>query len=125
MYTPEQLDILLREAMAGLRINDSDNTYNSNNTKYSNNSNNSNNTSNRNSKRSLTPAQALVIAGILGGSLSVFSVLADADQNISIVLQGSLKKKNNGADEQLDKIIAQLGRVPFDDIVAAMVRRLK
>lgn len=123
MYTSEQLDVLLQEALAGLGINNnsSDNTYNNNvsSNRYSSNSNK------KSKGLSLTPAQALVLAGILGGSLTVFSVLVDADQNINIVLNGSLKRKGNSNDDQLDKMMAKLGRVPFDDIVAAMVRRLK
>ena len=117
MYSSEQLDILLQEAMAGLGIqNKAENSY------YNNNSSKSG-INKKNNKMSLTSAQALVIAGLLGGSLSVFSVLVDANQQINIVLTGSLKKKSN--DEQLDNVLAQLGKVPFDDVVAAMVRRLR
>ena len=118
MYSSEQLDILLQEAMAGLGIeNDVDN--NCSNNRMSNKSNRSN----KGNKISLTPAQALVIAGLLGGSLSVFSVLVYANQQVSIVLTGSLKKQNN-TNKQLDQIMDQLGKVPFDDVVAALGRRL-
>jgi len=117
MYSSEQLDLLLQEAMAGLGIqNKTENSYNNSN-------HNKNRTSQKRNKMTLTSAQALVIAGLLGGSLSVFSVLVDADQEINIVLTGSLKKKTN--NDQLDSVLEQLGKVPFDDVIAAMVRRLR
>lgn len=117
MYSSEELDLLVQEALDSLGIQ---NKSEGNEDKKGNYRRNKN--QNRNSLN-LTTAQALVIAGILGGSLSVFSVLVDANQEINIVLTGSLKKKDN--NDKLDGILDQLGKVPFDDVVAAMVRRLR
>ncbi len=118
MYSSDQLDILIQEAMTSLGMQN--NTQNDN-TKSKNYSRNTK--SQKQTKKNLTSAEALVIAGILGGSLTVDSVLVDANQTINIVLTGSLKKKSN--NDKLDGILDQLGKVPFDDVVAAMLRRMR
>lgn len=48
----------------------------------------------------LTPAQLLVIAGFLGGSLEFHSVLVRKDQTLEIVLTGSL-----GHRTKLDRFV--------------------
>lgn len=67
---------------------------------------------------SITPAQALVIAGILAGTLEVTSVLVDKNQVVEILLSGSLKKKT-----PLEKMIDQIGKMPFDDVMRALMDR--
>ncbi len=64
----------------------------------------------------LTPSQLLIIAGFLGGVLNVDSVLVSRDQVIQIVLSGSLKRKT-----QLDKIMEQIGKLPFDQVVKSIM----
>ena len=64
----------------------------------------------------LTPARLLVIAGLLSDALVVDSVLVDRDQNIEIVITGSLKRKT-----QLDTVMRQIGQLPFEEVVAAIV----
>lgn len=67
----------------------------------------------------LTAAKALVIAGLLGDALVVNSVLVNRDQVVEIVLTGSLRQKT-----QLEKILDQIGEMPFDEVVRAIVDRL-
>ncbi len=67
----------------------------------------------------ITPEQALVIAGILGNALKVESVLVDRNQNVEIVLTGSLRRKT-----QMDKLMDQIGSMPFDSVVKAFIERL-
>ncbi len=67
----------------------------------------------------LNPSQLLVIAGIVGGVLEVDSVLVDRNQAIEIVLIGSLKRKT-----QLDMIMKQIGKMPFDQVVAAIMNNV-
>lgn len=67
----------------------------------------------------LSPEQVLVIAGILGNVLFVDSVLVDKRQNIEIVLTGTLKQKT-----QMDKLMDQIGSMPFDNVVKAFMERL-
>jgi hypothetical protein len=64
----------------------------------------------------LDPAQLLVIAGILSGALVVRSVWINNDQTAQIVLTGNLKRKT-----QLDKVMQQIGQLPFDQVVKAIV----
>lgn len=64
----------------------------------------------------LTPSQLLIIAGFLTGTLEVNSVLISKDQIIEIVLTGTLKKKT-----QLDKVMEQIGKMPFDRVVKAII----
>jgi hypothetical protein len=111
VFSPDQLDMLMKEAMAELGKHDLKNQG-----KIGRKSN----LVGVNGR--LTTAQALVILGILSGSLSVFSVLVDADQVVSIVLQGSLKKEEKN---EVDNILAQIGHLPFDDVVKAMMKRIK
>lgn len=67
---------------------------------------------------SITPTQALVIAGILGGTLEVASVLVDTRQVVQILLTGSLKRKTT-----LDKMMEQMGNMKFDDVMQALLNR--
>ncbi len=67
----------------------------------------------------ITPSQALVIGGIIGGVLNIESVLVDKNQIVEIVLSGSLKKKT-----ELEKMLDQIGSMPFDDVIRTMLERL-
>ena len=68
---------------------------------------------------SITPEQALVIAGIPGNALKVESVLIDRRQNVEIVLIDTLRRKT-----QMDKLMDQIGSMPFDNVVKAFIERL-
>lgn len=67
----------------------------------------------------ISPEQALVIASLLGNALRVESVLVDRNQAVEIVLTGTLKRKT-----QMDKLMDQIGSMPFDDVVKAFLQRL-
>jgi hypothetical protein len=111
VFSPDQLDILMKEAMAELGKHD---------LKGQGKIGRKNNLVGVNGR--LTTAQAIVILGILTGSLNVFSVLVDADQLVSVVLRGTLKKEEKN---EIDNIVAQIGNLPFDDVVKAMLKRIK
>lgn len=64
----------------------------------------------------LNPSQLLVIAGIIAGGLQVESVLVNRNQSIEIVLIGELKRKT-----QLDKIMEQIGKMPFDQVMKSII----
>jgi hypothetical protein len=70
-------------------------------------------------KLGITPSQAIVIGGILGGVLNIESVLVDKNQTVEIVLSGSLKKKT-----VLEKMLDQVGSMPFDEVIKTMLERL-
>jgi len=109
VFEQDNLNKILRDVMGCLNRNASGSNSNKNK---------SNNNSNGN-KLSITPAQALVIAGIVGGVLDVDSILVDRDQIVQIVLEGSLKKKT-----ELEKMLDEIGSMPFDEVVKAMLERL-
>ena len=67
----------------------------------------------------MTPSQALVIAGVLVGVLQVESVLVSRDQVVDILLRGSLKQKT-----PLEKMLDQIGGMPFDEVMKALLDRL-
>ena len=67
----------------------------------------------------ITPSQALVITGILGGALEVDSILVNKEQEVQILLIGSLKQKT-----PLEKVMDQIGSMPFDEVMKAMLGRL-
>lgn len=68
---------------------------------------------------SLTPVQLLVIMGIITGSLDIDSLLVDKNQEIQILLVGSLKQKTS-----LEKMFDDVGKMPFDDVLRALMGRL-
>lgn len=107
MFQPGDLNNLLKDAMSRL------------NPTASNNSITRKNSQDASSKGlTLTPSNALVIAGLLSGSLNVLSVLIDRDQAVQIVLEGSLKQKTD-----LEKMLDQIGSMPFDDVLKAILGR--
>jgi hypothetical protein len=64
----------------------------------------------------LLPSELLVIAGIVCDVLQVQSVLVDRRQAIEVVLVGSLKQHT-----QLDKVMEQIGKMPFDQVVKSIL----
>lgn len=83
-------------------------------------SGNSNGSHNNDSGISITPSQALVIAGLIGGVLEVTSILVDRSQLVQIVLSGSLKKKT-----ELEKLMDHVGNQPFEEVMKAVLEKLK
>ena len=112
MFSPEQMDSLLKEVMKRMSGQGGEN-----NTEQSGTSGNVNNYDGKQVK--LTPAKLLVITGILGGVFEVDSVLMNKNQLVQIVLAGSLKRKT-----QLEKILDHIGDMPFDEVVKTFLNRL-
>lgn len=106
MFSSEQLNSMAKTIMESLGLNTRENC--------------SHETSNAGKKNVImTPAQALVVAGILGGVLEVNSILVDRDQIVQIVLEGSLKKKT-----EMEMMLDKIGSRPFDEVVKAILGRL-
>ncbi|MFZ5942697.1 MAG: hypothetical protein ACOYVD_01180 [Bacillota bacterium] len=66
----------------------------------------------------LTPAQVLIILGILGGVLFVDSIQVTKDQLINIVLQGSLQRPTKA-----DKVLEEMGSMSFDQVMQALIKK--
>ncbi|MFE5319150.1 hypothetical protein ACFQ88_10610 [Paenibacillus sp. NPDC056579] len=66
----------------------------------------------------LTPQQIIVIAGLLTNALSVDSVLIDKDQEIEIVLVGSLRRKT-----KLDRLVDEVSQMNVGDLIESLIRR--
>ncbi len=66
----------------------------------------------------LQPQKLLVILGLLAGVLEVDSILVDRDQVVQILLEGSLRRKT-----KLDKMLDEIGEMPFDDVLRAIINR--
>lgn len=99
------MNSLLKEAMKQLGIDTQDGNKDGNKS--------------NNKRISINPSTALVIIGLLSGVLQVDSVLVDRDQTVEFVLSGSLKQKT-----QLEKIMDQIGTMPFDEVMKAFLGRL-
>lgn len=90
------------------------NPKNSRKTNRNENHNENNNTSK--SCINLIPSKLIVIAGFLSGVLEVNSVLVSRDQEVQIVLTGSLKQQT-----QLDQVMEQIGKLPFDQVIKSII----
>lgn len=109
MFSSDQINTLIEEAMTRLGMRD-----------YDDNKDDKNKGGNNREKKNidLTPSEILVIVGILAGALQVDSVLVDRDQSVEITLVGSLKRKT-----QLEKIMDQVGTMPFDEVMKNILGR--
>lgn len=106
MFSPDQLNSVSKIIMEKLNGND---TRNSNHDKTSGvNADKSNVT--------LNAAQALVILGIVTNALDIDSILIGREQNVEILLSGSLKQKT-----ELQKTIEGIGKLPFADVIKAVI----
>lgn len=109
MFTPENLNKILKDVMRSFSTDAPD----------KNSDKNKKNCQSNMSKINITPSQALVIAGIIGGVFDVDSLLIGKDQRVEILLSGSLKQKT-----ELEKMLDEIGSMPFDEVVKAMLGRL-
>lgn len=66
----------------------------------------------------LTPQQIIVIAGLLTNSLSVDSVLIDKNQEIEVVLVGSLRRKT-----RLDRLMDEVSQMNVGELIESLTRR--
>lgn len=73
-------------------------------------------------KINLNPSQILVILALLAGTLQVNSIVINREQGVDIILTGSLKKEE---ESEIDKIMKQLGHLPFDEVMKSMLKRFK
>ena len=112
MFSSGQMDTIMRKALSQLGIEDQPCDNDKQKEKHKDDKTKDN-------KINLTPAQILVVSGILGGALSVDSFLVDKDQQIQILLTGSLKRKT-----ELEKVMDEIGKKPFDQVLKAMLGRL-
>ncbi|MDO7908047.1 hypothetical protein Q5741_16665 [Paenibacillus sp. JX-17] len=78
------------------------------------------NGSSQNSKKaqSLSPQQIAVIVGLLANVLDVDSILLDRNQQIQIVLTGSIRKKNKA-----DRIAEELDNISVAELINAFLRK--
>lgn len=67
----------------------------------------------------LTPAEIMLVAGILTDALSIESLSVNRDQQIQIVVGGSLKRKT-----ELEKTLDEIGQKPFDEVLKALLTRM-
>lgn len=89
---------------------------------FDDNCNDENNQKDRSIKKrlaNLTAAQIMVIAGIFTDVLSVQSLSIDRDQQVQIILGGSLKRKT-----ELEKTLDEIGQKPFDEVLKALLGRI-
>lgn len=108
MFSPNHLDLLLKKIMDQMGVDvGKDNTGDKNNQDNQ-----------KNNCPKLAPSQILVILGLFTGVFEVTSVLVDNTQQVQIVLSGSLKRKT-----QLEKMMDQIGEMPFDDVMKAVIGR--
>lgn len=125
----------------------------STNANGNNNANGKSSKSNKNCNINISPAEALVIGGLLTGALEVFSLLIDVEQNIAITIIGSFKDimpdnnslsssqntpstcSNNqpqnstsseaSSNANVRAIFDQLGNIPVNDVLRAIVDKMK
>ncbi|WP_166246474.1 hypothetical protein [Paenibacillus turpanensis] len=68
-------------------------------------------------KPRLSPQQLAVIAGLLSNALIVESVLVDKDQQLQIVLSGTLRRKS-----RTDRLIEELRDVSVGDLIKSLLQ---
>lgn len=102
MFSKEQVDMLVKKAMSQLGREEPPESKKDKN--------------NKKCLPDLNTSQILVIIALLGGVLDVNSFLVDKNQDIQIVLTGTLKQKT-----QLEKVMEQVGKRPFDEVMKAML----
>ncbi|MFZ5965702.1 MAG: hypothetical protein ACOYVK_00795 [Bacillota bacterium] len=101
MSLTDQSDVIVKKAMTRLNVKNT-----------------------RKKRINLRESELLVIAGILAGALTTFSVYVDANRHVSIVVHGDLVKID-GSENELDQIMGQVGTMPFDKVLSAMIKRIE
>jgi hypothetical protein len=117
VFSKDQMDLLMKKVASQLGMDEESEPPCAKNKKSKKSSNN-NNSNNNNCKLNLDPSQILIILALLTKTLEVESVLIDRDQQIQILLSGSLKQKT-----QLEKIMDQVGTMPFDEVMKTLLGR--
>lgn len=128
MFTPEQINLLLKQISSQLGMMNSDivrktDSCDGNESgSWSSNSGTNGGGTGNSKPVILTPSTALVTAGLLTGALIVDSVLVDRNQTIQIVLEGSLKIEKK-EKTKMDMILEEVGSMPFDQVMKALLDR--
>ncbi|WZL72694.1 hypothetical protein QBE52_16755 [Clostridiaceae bacterium 35-E11] len=112
MFSKDQMDLLMKKIMSQLNIDEEEDPQCQSNKKQRSNNNNNN------CKLDLSPSQILIILALISGALEVDSLLVDKNQEIQIVLVGTLKQKT-----QMEKIMDQVGTMPFDEVMRTLLGR--
>ena len=112
MFSPNDFNNLLAQVLGQLGIDPVTVNQAINNGNCGNNNGNKNGNNNGDIIPPITPAKALVIAGLLTGVLEAKSISVDRDQVIGIALEGSLTRPT-----PMDKLMDQLGTLPFDTVM--------
>jgi len=86
-------------------------------------SSNNTNTNSNSCKINITPAQALVIGGLLTGVFDIYSFQIDIYQNIEITLLGTFKQEESNKPDT-DSLLESLNSVPLDVVLKSIINRL-
>ncbi len=113
MFSEEDLD-RFKKIVDQLKISTANNHQGNDNEKPDDNENNAKACPN------ITPSAILVIAGLLSGALEVSSVLVSKNQIVEVVLAGSLRRQT-----QLEKIMEQIGKRSFEEVIQAMLNGIR
>lgn len=72
----------------------------------------------KNGSKNWSPQQLAVMVGLLTKALSVDSVMIDKDQNIEIVLGGSLRKST-----QMDRLLEEMSDLSIGELLDSIKNR--
>ena len=109
MFSPDQLNSLSKIILEKLGVND---TRNYNFDKFHKNNSDK-------SVMKLTPTQTMIIIGVITNAIEVHSALVDRNQAVQALISGSLKKKT-----ELEKTIEAIGKLPFEEVLKAVINNL-
>ncbi|MDR5659603.1 hypothetical protein RH915_08860 [Serpentinicella sp. ANB-PHB4] len=70
----------------------------------------------------IKPSQVLALSGLLAGVFDVTSIVIRRNQQVELVLAGSLKR-NEKTD--LERLMSEIGKMPFDEVLKAMLSDMK
>ncbi|MGI6491530.1 MAG: hypothetical protein GX949_05785 [Peptococcaceae bacterium] len=124
MFDSSEIDILLKQVLSRLGLDKEQPGQGStpavqNNKKNKSASNPAGRGTSIESGIQLTPQKILIILGLLGGVLDVTSVQVNKDQTVDFVLSGTLKRPT-----RLDKMLDEIGGMPFEQVLKAIMDRL-
>lgn len=110
MISDNQMEMFMKKVMDQLGVQEEDISKS--------NKKNPKDDKNKSKKPVLATSQIIVITALLANALDVTSFLVDKNQDVQVVLTGTLRRKS-----QLDKIMDQVGQHPFDEVMKAFMGR--
>lgn len=113
MISDNHMELFMKKVMDQLGIKEADG-----NKDNKRNPNENKNNNDKCKKPRLSTSQILVITALLADALEVNSFSVDRNQEIQIILTGSLKRKT-----QMEKIMDQVGQKPFDEVMKTLMGR--